>query len=117
MRSRLVGLVLLLAAGPVAAAELVPPKDLQASWFDGKAISTTGPRGGKATMTFSPDGKLTRTGGRAGAARQGTWRLDEDGFCMRLGEAKRDTCYLALKNPDGSLRVVRRSGGAFTWSR
>lgn len=117
MRSRLVGLVLLLAAGPVAAAELVPPKDLQASWFDGKAISTTGPRGGKATMTFTADGKVTRTGGRAGGARQGTWRLDEDGFCMRLGEAKRDACYLALKNPDGSLRVVRRSGGAFTWSR
>jgi hypothetical protein len=110
-----VGLILLFAA-PAAAAELVGPKELDKAWFDGKAITTVGPRGGRSELAFSRDGKITRTGGRAGSAAGGTWRLDDDGFCMTLGEAKRESCYLAIKEADGSLRVVRRSG-AFVWSR
>ena len=107
------------ASSPAAsAAEVLAPKAIEAGWFDGRTISTTGPRGGRSDFVFSAGGTLTRTGGRAGAApTQGTWRLDDDGFCMTLGRARRESCYLALANPDGTLRVVRRSGGAFVWSR
>jgi hypothetical protein len=100
-----------------AAAELLAPKDLEAGWFDGRKISTVGPRGGRSEFSFQPGGKLVRTGGRAGAASEGTWRLDEDGFCMTLAQGRRESCFLAVKNTDGSLRVIRRSGGAFVWSR
>ncbi len=110
-------LLLAFAAAPAAAAELIGPKELQAGWFDGKTISTAGPRGGKSDFTFSRDGKVIRTGGRAGSAGDGTWRVDDDGFCMTLGQAKRESCYLAVKSADGSLRVMRRSGGAFVWTR
>lgn len=99
------------------AAELIAPKALQSGWFDGRTISTTGPRGGTSAFTFSADGKVVRVGGRSTAPTQGTWRLDDDGFCMTLGEAKRESCYLAIKTDEGGLKVVRRSGGAFVWTR
>ncbi|HEY0292860.1 MAG TPA: hypothetical protein VGC51_11095 [Hansschlegelia sp.] len=106
-----------ICAAAAQAAELIGPQELKARWFDGRTIATKGPRGGASDFSFSPDGKIVRTGGRAGSPGDGTWRLDEDGFCMTLGAAKRESCYLAVKQADGSLKVIRRSGGAFAWSR
>lgn len=117
LRASIVAAGLCLAASPAYSAELLTPKALQADWFDGRTISTTGPRGGVSTFIFSADGKLKRTGGRTGSATDGSWRLDDDGFCMTLGSARREGCYLAIKADSGALKVVRRSGGAFTWSR
>ncbi|MFC7052371.1 hypothetical protein ACFQI3_06680 [Hansschlegelia quercus] len=117
MRGWLVLILSLGFAASAAAAELIGPKELEAGWFDGRTISTTGPRGGKSQFVFAKDGKVTRTGGRAGSSGDGTWRLDDDGFCMKLGQAKRESCYLAMKDGDGALKVIRRSGGAFTWTR
>jgi hypothetical protein len=104
------------STGTALAAELVGPQALKRDWFDGRAVSTVGPRGGKTEFAFKPDGTLTRTGGRQGSAADGTWRLDEDGFCMTLGQAKRESCYLAVRGDGGSLRVMRKSG-AFVWTR
>ena len=106
-----------LAVGAAGAAELVSPQDLRTNWLDGRTVSTTGPRGGASTFAFAADGKVTRTGGRAGSATEGTWRVDDDGFCMKLGQARRESCYLAIKADDGSLKVVRRQGAAFVWRR
>lgn len=105
-----------LSAGAASAAEIVAPAELKAAWLDGKAVKTMGPRGGTSEFTFRSDGTLTRTGGRAGSASDGSWRLDEEGFCMTLGQAKRESCYVAIRGDDGSLRVMRRSG-AFVWRR
>lgn len=99
-----------------SAAELVPPQALKRDWLDGRAISTTGPRGGKSEFSFRPDGTLTRTGANAATAGAGRWRLDEEGFCMTLGEGKRESCYVAIRGEGGAIRVMRRSG-AFTWTR
>lgn len=101
----------------VQGAELVGPEALKANWLDGRTVSTTGPRGGASTFAFAADGKVTRTGGRAGSATEGTWRVDDDGFCMKLGQARRESCYLAIKADDGSLKVVRRQGAGFVWRR
>jgi hypothetical protein len=117
MRLALAALVLGAATAPLGAAELLGPRQLETGWFDGRTVSTVGPRGGKSSFAFLPGGKLTRTGGRAGAAGEGTWRLDDLGFCMTLGDAKRESCYLAAKADDGTLKVMRRSGGAFVWTR
>lgn len=100
----------------VSAAELIGPQALKRDWLDGRAVSTVGPRGGKSEFAFRPDGTLTRTGGRQGAADGGKWRLDEEGFCMTLGEAKQESCYVAIRSEGGAIRVMRRSG-AFTWTR
>ncbi|GLK54981.1 hypothetical protein JOD31_002141 [Methylopila capsulata] len=106
-----------LASEPAGAVELVGPQDLKANWLDGRTVSTTGPRGGASTFAFAADGKVTRAGGRAGSATEGTWRVDDEGFCMKLGQARRESCYLAIKADDGSLKVVRRQGAAFVWRR
>lgn len=108
--------LLIAFALPAAAAELIGPKELQAAWLDGRTVTTTGPRGGKSEFAFSADGKVTRTGGRAGSPGVGTWRLDDEGFCMKLGQSQRESCYLALKDGE-SLKVIRRAGGAFVWTR
>lgn len=99
-----------------SAAELVPPQVLKRDWLDGRTVSTVGPRGGKSDFSFKSDGTLTRTGSRAGSGGEGRWRLDAEGFCMTLGEAKQESCYVALAGEDGSIRVLRRTG-AFTWRR
>lgn len=105
-----------LASGAVAA-ELVSPDELKSGWLDGRTVTTTGPRGGTSTLVFGADGKVTRSGGRAGSATGGAWRVDEDGFCMTLGSARRESCYLAIRTADGALKVVRRQASAFTWRR
>lgn len=121
MRGGVLGLFAICAglafATGVAAAELVGPDELKAGWLDGRTVTTTGPRGGTSTFVFAADGKVTRSGGRAGSATNGTWRVDEDGFCMTLGSARRESCYLAIKAPDGALKVVRRQASAFVWRR
>ena len=104
-----------LSAGAAAAAEIVGPKELKAARLDGRSVTTVGPRGGKSEITFRNDGTLVRTGGRS-AAGEGSWRLDDEGFCMKLGEAKRESCYLAIRGEGGAIRVMRRSG-AFVWTR
>ncbi|MFC3692730.1 hypothetical protein [Chenggangzhangella methanolivorans] len=98
------------------AMELVSPQSLKRDWLDGRAVTTVGPRGGKSELTFRNDGTLVRTGGRAGAAGEGSWRLDDEGFCMTLGQAKRESCYVAIRGEGGAIRVMRRTG-AFVWTR
>ena len=98
------------------ALETVPPQVLGKEWLDGRSVSTVGPRGGRSVFAFKPDGTLTRTGGRAGADSGGRWRLDDEGFCMTLGEKGQESCYVALRGEGGAIRVLRRSG-AFTWTR
>ena len=105
-----------LLTAAASAAELVPAPTLKREWLDGRTVTTVGPRGGKSEFSFREDGTLTRTGGRAGAAGGGTWRIDEAGFCMTLGEGKQESCYVALKGDGGAIQVLRRTG-AFTWTR
>lgn len=116
MRVALIVLCVALSAGAASAAEIVAPAELKAAWLDGKAVKTAGPRGGKSEITFRADGTLTRAGGRAGSASEGSWRMDEEGFCMTLGTAKRESCYVAIRGENGAIRVMRRSG-AFVWTR
>lgn len=109
-------LIAALSAGAAAAAEIVAPAELKAAWLDGRAVKTEGPRGGKSEFVFRPDGTLTRTGARAGSAGEGSWRMDDEGFCMTLRTAKRESCYVAIRAEGGAIRVMRRSG-AFVWTR
>lgn len=105
-----------LSAGAASAGEIIGPKELKAAWLDGRAVTTVGPRGGKSEITFRNDGTLVRTGGRTDSAGAGSWRLDDEGFCMTLGQAKRESCYVAIRGEGGAIRVMRRSG-AFVWTR
>ncbi len=109
-------LAVAVSAGAASAAEIIGPKELKAAWLDGRPVTTVGPRGGKSAITFRDDGTLMRAGGRTGSAGAGSWRLDDEGFCMTLGQAKRESCYVAIRGEGGAIRVMRRSG-AFVWTR
>jgi len=98
------------------AVELVPPDVLTATFFDSKPVTTTDARGRASRLVFSPAGTLTRTNS-AGRASEGVWRLSEDGFCMQVGGAKRESCYIVLKKEDGSYSALKRPSRGFTWSR
>ena len=101
---------------PLGAAELVAPATLGASFFDSKPITTTDARGRASRLVFAPEGTLTRTSA-SGRASEGKWRLSEDGFCMQVGKAKTESCYIVLKRDDGTISALRRSGQPFTWQK
>lgn len=102
-------------AGPALAVELVQPKDLGRDLFDAKPIKSTDARGRISEMTFAPDGKLSRKTA-SGRVSEGTWRLSEEGFCMKLATAKRESCYLVLRGEGGKLTAMKQSGQPFTWT-
>jgi hypothetical protein len=112
MLVRTVALALALVPMTAGAAELVSPNDLAAGWFNGKTITSTNEHGRSTKLTFAADGKVTLEG-RGGKDRQGTWHKTSDGFCMKIADAKRESCFIAIKQGD-ALRVVR-AGAPFTW--
>ena len=115
MLVRTVALALALVPMTAGAAELVSPNDLAAGWFNGKTITSTNEHGRSTKLTFAADGKVTLEG-RGGKDRQGTWHKTSDGFCMTLGQAKRESCYIAVR--DGTaVKVIRAGAGSFTWTR
>ncbi len=105
----------LAVAAPAFAVELVQPADLGRSLFDAKPITTTDSKGRSSQLTFAPGGTLTRD--RGGKSSEGKWRLSDDGFCMQLGQAKRESCYIVLKQEDGRFSALKRAGEPFTWTR
>ncbi|MDX6805033.1 hypothetical protein [Terrihabitans rhizophilus] len=117
MKTQILAAALLAALSmPALAVELVPPQDLGRTMFDGKPITSADAKGRTSEMAFAEGGKLTRKTS-AGRVTEGVWRLSDDGFCMKLGEAKRESCYLVLKQNDGKLMAVKQSGQPFTWTR
>ena len=102
--------------GSALAAELVPPAALSSGFFDAKPITTTDAKGRASQLIFTPGGMLTRTTS-TGKASEGTWRLSEDGFCMQIGKAKRESCYVVLKRDDGKFSAMKRAGQPFIWEK
>jgi hypothetical protein len=98
------------------AAELVAPALLDTTFFDSKPITATDGKGRVSQITFTPGGALSRTAAN-GKESEGTWRLSEDGFCMQIGEAKRESCYVVVKRDDGKFAAMKRSGQPFIWEK
>lgn len=115
MRVRTIVLALLLVPVTAGAAELVTPQDFKSGYFDGKPVTSTDARGHKSTFVFTVDGKVTRKTER-GRTTDGTWTLSDTGFCMKIGNAKRESCYIAVKDT-GGIKVLHISRGAFEWTR
>ena len=103
-------------ASTAFAVELVPPTSLGGAFFDAKPITTTDAKGRVSQLTFAPGGTLVRTNA-TGKASEGTWRLSDEGFCMQIAQAKRESCYVVLKRDDGKFSALRQSGQPFTWER
>jgi hypothetical protein len=112
----LAAVALAVFASPALAVELVTPADLGRDMFDAKPIKSTDAKGRVSEMTFAPGGKLSRKTA-SGRVSEGTWRLSDEGFCMKLANAKREGCYLVVRGEGGKLTALKQSGQPFTWSR
>ena len=92
--------VLLFAASSAFAGEPMAASDIKATFFNGQPFTAASPTRTKFTMTFTPDGKMTRTAlAPPGKTNVGTWRLNATGFCTSWEHAK-PNCFTVVPNAD-----------------
>lgn len=118
MRAILAGAALaaLLSDAALAASKL-PPKDIQAQFFDGKAFTAATTSGTKFKMTFTADGKVTREPqDKAGAKGEGTWKLTKDGFCTTW-KGSAANCYTLVNVDKNKWSVVKGATTVAVWSK
>jgi hypothetical protein len=113
--------VLLLNASAAFAGPPMAPNDIKATFFNGQPFSATSPSGTKFTMTFTPDGKMTRRAlVQSGKTNVGIWKLNAKGFCTSWERAA-SNCFSIV--PSGENRwLVQKTGTTITttiafWSK
>ena len=81
------------------AGEPMAPNDIKATFFNGQPFTAASLSGAKFTMTFAPDGKMTRVApAPSGKTSVGTWKLNAKGFCTSWEHAQ-SNCFTVI--PDG----------------
>jgi hypothetical protein len=120
MRAPIAGIVIcavLPLAGASAATKLMPA-EIQSTFFTGEAFTATTPSGGvKFKMVFTPDGKVTRTPvGKGGAKGEGSWKLDNDGFC-NTWKGKMPNCFTVTAAGANKWSVMNGPTPAAVWSK
>jgi hypothetical protein len=89
------------------AAEQMAPSDIKAAFFNGQSFTASTPGGTKFTMTFTPDGKMTREPlAQSGSKNTGTWRLNATGFCTTWQHAK-PSCFTVIRKGENKWSVQR----------
>ena len=89
------------------AAEPMAPNDIKATFFDGKPFNAASPSGTKFTMTFTPDGKMTRQAlVPSGKINVGIWKLNAKGFCTSWEHAG-SNCFTVVPSGDNKWLVQR----------
>ncbi len=74
--------VLIHNASAAFAGQPMAPNDIKATFFNGQPFNAASPSGIKFTMTFTPDGKMTRQPlAQSGKTNVGIWKLNAKGFC------------------------------------
>jgi hypothetical protein len=111
----------LFAAGPVQAAPAAPakltPAEIEASFFNGEAFTSSTPQNIKFKMVFAADGKMTREPmGKTGAKGEGVWKLSKDGFCTTW-KGSPSNCFTLVKAGDNKWSVLKGTSIIGTWSK
>ena len=97
------------------------PNDIKATFFNGQPFNAASPSGTKFTMTFTPDGKMTRQPlAQSGKTNVGIWKLNAKGFCTSWEHAG-SNCFSIV--PSGENKwLVQKTGTTITttiavWSK
>src|SRR3974377_2041862 len=109
MRARplAVASILLVCGHAAVAAELMAPSDIKATFFNGQSFTASTPGGTKFTMTFTPDGKMTREPlAQSGSKDTGTWKLNATGFCTTWQHAK-PSCFTVIPKGENKWLVQK----------
>ncbi len=89
------------AGGPMV------PSDIKATFFNGQPFTAAAPSGTKFTMTFTPDGKMTRQAlAQSGKTNVGIWKLNAKGFCTSWEHAG-SNCFTVVPSGDNKWLVQR----------
>ena len=89
------------------AAELMAPNDIKATFFDGTPFNAASPTGTKFTMTFTPNGKMTRQAlAPPGKINVGIWKLNAKGFCTSWEHAG-SNCFTVVPSGDNKWLIQR----------
>jgi hypothetical protein len=120
MRAPITG-TLVCAVLPLAqasAATKLMPAEIQSTFFTGEAFTSTTPSGGvKFKMVFTPDGKVSRTPlGKGGAKGEGSWKLDNDGFC-NTWKGKMPNCFIVMAEGANKWSVMKGPAPVAVWSK
>jgi hypothetical protein len=122
MRATSLAIVVLVNGASVAfAGQPMAPSDIKATFFNGRPFNAASPSGTKFTMTFTPDGKMTRQPLiQSGKTNVGIWKLNASGFCTSWEHAG-SNCFTIV--PSGENKwLVQKAGTTITttiavWSK
>jgi hypothetical protein len=118
MRVWIVGIVAcaVLPAAATAATKL-SPAEIQSTFFDGAEFTAATPSGVKFKMTFTADGKARRVPtGNGGARSEGSWKLDENGYCTTWKGGK-PSCFTVVAADKNKWSVMKGPAVIATWSK
>jgi hypothetical protein len=117
MRASLLVFVGTLLSASAIAADRMTPRDVQATFFNGKPFTASTTNGTKFKMIFTEDGKMTRQpSGKAGKKSSGIWKLDTSGFCTSWKGAETN-CYTVVPSGKNKWSIQKGSATVAVWSK
>jgi hypothetical protein len=112
----LIGVMAIASISP-AAADVLAPNEIQATFFTGQPFTSSTPSNVKFKMVFTADGKMTREPvATSGAKGQGTWKLTKEGFCTTWKGSKAN-CFRILTAGDNKWSVMKGTTVVATWTK
>ncbi len=110
-------MALLFDATLAPAATKLTSAEVNSTFFDGQPFTAATPSGVKFKMVFTPDGKVTREPvGSAGAKGEGTWKLDQHGFCTSW-KGQKPNCFVVLSSGANKWSIMKASSLMAVWSK
>jgi len=119
MRVWIAGIVVgaVLSSGVANAAPKLSPAEIQATFFNGAEFTAATPSGIRFKMTFTADGKVRRIPtGNGGARSEGSWTLDENGYCTTWKGGK-PSCFTVVAADKNKWSIMRGPAVIATWSK
>ncbi len=99
--------ILVLKASAAFAGQAMAPNDIKATFFNGQPFTAVSPSGTKFTMTFTPDGKMTRQAlAQSGKTNVGIWKLNAKGFCTSWERAG-SNCFTVIPSGENKWLVQK----------
>jgi hypothetical protein len=99
------------------AASKLSPVEIQSTFFDGAEFTAATPSGIRFKMTFTADGKVRRVPtGNGGARSEGSWKLDEDGYCTTWKGSK-PNCFIVVAADKNKWSVMKGPAVIATWTK
>jgi hypothetical protein len=93
------------------------PEQIRATFFTGAEFAATTPSGIKFKMRYTADGRALRVPiGNGGSRSEGSWKLDETGYCTTW-EGGKPICFTVIAADNNKWSVMVGSAIIATWSK